>query len=339
LTFASRFRGQVGSECQIRSTSDRWNSLDTTISIDIQHSANLATLMKAAPFAYFRPTDLDDACAILASDEDARIIAGGQSLVPMMAMRLVRPTKLVDIARIPALSYVRQQGDVVAIGATTRQCVVEHDRLIQADVPLLSKVLPWIGHAATRARGTIGGSMAHADPAAEIPLVAITLGATVLYNVAGASKEIPASDFFTGIMATALPLASCLTAVHFPRANGARIGVGFREINARRSDFAFAAAAAQVVLNEDDTCRDLLIGIGAITPVPFRLDDTASRVIGSTVEETAVRAAVEDELAETTPMSDLHASASYRRRVAGSLAVRAVMEAVASARAETRHVH
>jgi CO/xanthine dehydrogenase FAD-binding subunit len=295
--------------------------------------------MKPAPFAYYRPTDLDDACAVLASDEDARIIAGGQSLVPMMAMRLVRPTRLVDIARLPALSYLQQQGEIVAIGATTRQCVVEHDTMIQADVPLLSKVLPWVGHAATRARGTIGGSMAHADPAAEIPLVAITLGATLLYRVAGTSKEIPASEFFTGLMTTALPAGSCLTAIHFPCANGAHIGVGFHEINARRSDFAFAAAAAQVALNEDGTCRDLLIGIGAITPVPFRLDDTGSRFIGSTVEEAALRAAIEEELTETAPMSDLHASADYRRRVAASLAVRAVMEAVASARAETRHVH
>jgi CO/xanthine dehydrogenase FAD-binding subunit len=295
--------------------------------------------MKSAPFAYHRAIDLDDACAILASDEDARIIAGGQSLVPMMAMRLVRPTRLVDIARIPALSYVQRQDDVVAIGAATQQCVVEHDSLVRVAVPLLSKVLPWVGHAATRARGTIGGSMAHADPAAEIPLVAITLGAALLYRVAGTAKEIPASEFFTGLMTTALPAGSCLTAVHFPRVNGTRIGVGFQEINARRSDFAFAAAAAQVVLNEDDTCRDLLIGIGAITPVPFRLDDTARRLIGSTVEEAALRAAIEDDLAETAPMSDLHASADYRRRAAASLAVRAVREAIASARAETRHVH
>src|SRR5262249_2437813 len=134
--------------------------------------------MKSAPFDYHRPHDIDEACAMLAEDPDARIIAGGQSLVPMMAMRLVRPTRLGDIARISALSFVREEGDAIAVGAATRQCVIERDPMIAAQVPLLATALPWIGHAATRARGTIGGSIAHADPAAEAVLVAITLGAT-----------------------------------------------------------------------------------------------------------------------------------------------------------------
>jgi CO/xanthine dehydrogenase FAD-binding subunit len=295
--------------------------------------------MKSAPFDYHRPADLDEACAILAGDEDARIIAGGQSLVPMMAMRLVRPTRLVDIARIPSLSYVSKHGAEVAIGATTRQCVVERDPLIRAEVPLLGEVLPWIGHAATRARGTIGGSIVHADPAAEIVLVAVTLGAKFVYRLAGTSGEIPASDFFTGLMTTALPAGSCLTAVHFPRAGADRVGVGFHEINARRGDFALAAAAAQVVLNGDGTCRTLVIGIGAITEVPFRLDGVASAFIGSAIEEASLRTAIRDALADVAAMSELHASADYRRRAAASLAVRAVMDAVASARAEKRHVH
>src|SRR5262249_11037356 len=128
--------------------------------------------MKPAPFEYHRPSDVDEACAILASDDEARIIAGGQSLGPMMAMRLVRPTRIVDIARIAAVGYVRAEGDMIAIGAATRQDVVARDPIARAHVPLLSEALPWIGHAATRARGTIGGSMAHADPAAELILLA-----------------------------------------------------------------------------------------------------------------------------------------------------------------------
>src|SRR5664279_6565162 len=129
--------------------------------------------MKAAPFEYSRAADIDEACAMLAADDSARVIAGGQTLVPMMVMRLARPTRLIDINRIAALSYIRKEtdkeGDGVAIGATTRQCVVERDALVAAQVPLLARAIPNIGHAATRARGTIGGSLANADPAAELP--------------------------------------------------------------------------------------------------------------------------------------------------------------------------
>src|ERR1700761_2671625 len=128
--------------------------------------------MKPAPFEYSRPASLDEACAMLAADDGARVIAGGQTLVPLMAMRLARPSRLIDIARIPGLAYVRDQGAEIAIGATTRQHVVENDQLIRAKLPLLAKVMPVVGHAATRARGTIGGSLANGDAAAEIVLVA-----------------------------------------------------------------------------------------------------------------------------------------------------------------------
>jgi len=295
--------------------------------------------MKSAPFDYHRPSDIDEACAILAADGDARIIAGGQSLVPMMAMRLVRPTQLVDIGRIPSLSYVRAHAGMIAIGATTRQCAVERDALARAHVPLLCKALPWIGHAATRARGTIGGSLAHADPAAELVLVAITLDAKLVYRAGGATTEISASDFFTGLMTTALPSHGCLAAIHFPASDGGNVGVGFHEINARRSDFAFASAAAQIVLDDDETCRSLALGIGAVTEVPFRLDAVAARLQGRRIEESTLRPAIRDALGDVAPMSDLHASADYRRRAATTLAVRAVMDAAASARGGNPHAH
>jgi CO/xanthine dehydrogenase FAD-binding subunit len=294
--------------------------------------------MKSAPFEYHRPDRIDEVCTILAADENARIIAGGQSLVPMMAMRLVRPSRLVDIGRIAALAYVRKQDDVIAIGAATRQSTLERDPLVRAYAPLLSKVLPWIGHAATRARGTIGGSLAHADPAAEVVLVAVTLGATLVYRTATTCSEISASKFFTGLMTTALPVGSCLTAVHFPRVDRGQVGVGFHEISARRSDFAFASAAAQVAL-DDGACRSLALGIGAVTEVPFRLHAVESEFVGRPIEEARLRATIQDALNDIVPMSDLHASAEYRRRAVTTLAVRAVMDAVASARGDGRHVH
>src|SRR5664279_175065 len=172
--------------------------------------------MKAAPFEYTRAADIDEACAWLAADDGARVIAGGQTLVPMMAMRLARPTRLIDINRIAALSYIRAAGEAVAIGATTRQCLVERDALVAAKVPLLARAIPNIGHAATRARGTIGGSLANADPAAEISLVAVTLDATLSYRAGGKTTDIPARGFHVGAMVTSLPEGACLTSVRFP---------------------------------------------------------------------------------------------------------------------------
>src|SRR6516165_5319028 len=157
--------------------------------------------MKPAAFEYSRPRDLDEACAVLSAEgDDVRLIAGGQTLVPLMAMRLARPRRLIDIARIGELAYVRSEGDAVAIGAATRQCVIERDAIVCAEVPLLARVMPFVGHAPIRARGTIGGSLANADPAAEIALAAIILDATVVYRDGDKEVEIRAFDFLTGPM-------------------------------------------------------------------------------------------------------------------------------------------
>jgi carbon-monoxide dehydrogenase medium subunit len=289
--------------------------------------------MKPASFEYARPMCLDEACAMLAAEEDARIIAGGQTLVPLMAMRLARPKRLIDIARIPELAFIRRERDGVAIGATTRQCLLERDPVVAADVPLLAKVMPFVGHAPTRARGTVGGSLANADPAAEIALVAVTLGATLVYRHGATDGEIAARDFFVGPMMIALPAAACLTSVHFPVWRNGRIGVGFHEVSARRSDFAFASAAAQVALDEGGICGALALGVGAVTPCPLRLETVADALVGRRFEEAIAREAVHAALAGIEPFSDLHASADYRRRAAAALAVRALADAFRGAEA------
>jgi xanthine dehydrogenase iron-sulfur cluster and FAD-binding subunit A len=287
--------------------------------------------MKAAVFAYSRPDGLEEACALLAADDGARVIAGGQTLVPLMAMRLARPTRLVDIARISGLAFVRDEGDAIAIGATTTQRAAEHDALVHRRLPLLARALPFVGHTATRARGTIGGSLANADAAAEIALVAVTLGATLTYREGAHSHAIEAGEFFLGPMVTALPPGAVLTSVRFPVWSG-RIGVGFQEISSRKSDFAFAAAAAQVALAPDGTCARIAIGVGAATEVPLRLTSAEQALAGTRLTPDAIRAAVAQALASITPMADLHASAEYRRRVATSLAIRAVSEAYEDAK-------
>jgi CO/xanthine dehydrogenase FAD-binding subunit len=283
--------------------------------------------MKPAAFDYARPASLEEACALLADGDDVRIIAGGQTLVPLMAMRLARPGRLIDIARIPELAYIREEADQVAIGATTRQCVLERNLTVAARVPLLARAMPFVGHAPIRARGTIGGSLANADPAAEIALVAVTLGATLVCREGDRREEIAADDFFLGAMTTALSPAGCLVAVRFPVWREARVGAGFQEVNARRSDFAFASAAAQLALDEDGICRRAAVAVGAVTPAPLRLDAVGAALVGTRIEEGRLRSAVEAALAGVELLSDLHASASYRRRAAVSLAVRAVAEA------------
>ena len=295
--------------------------------------------MKAAAFSYSRPADVEEACALLAQDEGARIIAGGQTLVPMMAMRLARPTRLVDINRIPSLSYVRQEKEGIAIGACTRQSVIERDPLVKKRLPLLARAVPFIGHAATRARGTIGGSLAHADPAAELPLIAITLDAVMRYRVSSSDGELAARDFFSGLMTNALPAGACLTAVHFPVWHGENgIGVGFHEVNARRSDFAFVAAAAQVELDGNGKAERIAIGVGAATDTPLRLHDAEKKLTGTALEDAQVTEALRAALADVEMLSDLHASADYRRRAAVTLAARAIADARAQASGKT-HAH
>jgi CO/xanthine dehydrogenase FAD-binding subunit len=291
--------------------------------------------MKPASFDYVRPANPDEACALLATTDEARVIAGGQSLVPLMAMRLARPKLLVDIARIAGLAYIRREDDALAIGACTRQCVIERDEMVRDHVPLLARVMPLVGHAATRARGTIGGSLAHGDPAAEIVLVAMTLDATLSYRVGPEIVDVPARQFFIGPMLTAVPLSGLLMSVRFPVWRELRVGIGFQEVSARRSDFAFVSAAAQIALDGDGVCRRVAVGVGAITDVALRLDGIASALTGRRVDATAARSAARAALADVTPFADLHATAEYRRRVAVALVTRAILDAQASA--EARH--
>ena len=288
--------------------------------------------MKPAPFDYIRPDTLAEACALLANDEDARPIAGGQTLVPMLAMRLARPAKLIDILRLPELTGIREEAGAVVVGATTRQAQAERDPLIRASVPMLAQVLPWVGHPPTRNRGTIGGSIAHADPSAEIPLAAVTLRADIMLATPDGMTSMPADDFFVGPMVTAIGQGECVSAIKFPVWPHPRIGVGFFEVSARRSDFAFVAAAAQVALDEEGRCLDAALGVGGVGDRPLRLD--LSSLIGTRLDAASVSDAVNAASANLEATSDLHASAAYRRRVARTLCIRALEQARADASAK-----
>jgi CO/xanthine dehydrogenase FAD-binding subunit len=283
--------------------------------------------VKPVPFDYIRPQSIDETCALLAQDAEARVIAGGQSLVPMLSMRLARPTRLVDILRLSELASIKDDGDNIVIGATTRQAAAERDALIAAKLPLLSQVFPWVGHPATRRRGTIGGSVAHADPSAEIPLVALTLGADIVVRDTEGEITIKASEFFLGPMITAIPQGALLTAIRFPVWPQQRVGTGFHEVNARHSDFAFVCAAAQIALDEAGRCTACAIGIGGLGEYPVRLDNAAEALVGGDLGDAAIADAVAAAMAKLGIWGDLHASADYRRRTGGVLARRALSDA------------
>ena len=290
--------------------------------------------MKPASFEYVRPGSLSDVCGLLAGDEDARVIAGGQTLVPMLAMRLARPAKLIDILRLPELAGIRAEQGAVLVGATTRQAQAERDPVIRASVPMLARVLPWVGHPPTRNRGTVGGSIANADPSAEIPLVAVTLGAEIMLATTDGPSSMPADDFFIGPMLTSIGQGECISAIRFPVWPQPRIGVGFFEISARRSDFAFVSAAAQVALDDDDICVEVTLGVGGAGDRAIRLD--VSSLIGTRLDAAAVSDAVAAASDTMETMTDLHASAAYRRRVAGVLGIRALEQARENAAAKPR---
>lgn len=281
--------------------------------------------MKPAPFDYVRPASLAEACEILAGDDDARVIAGGQTLVPMLAMRLARPARLIDILRLPELTGIREEKDAIVVGATTRQAQAERDPVIHASVPMLARVLPWVGHPPTRNRGTVGGSIANGDPSAEIPLVAVTLGAGIMLASKDGATSMPAEEFFIGPMVTSIEQGQCVRAIRFPVWPHQRIGTGFFEVSSRRSDFAFVSAAAQIALDEEGRCLDIALGLGGVADRPLRLD--MSSLVGTSLDDAPATDAIEAACADIEAMSDLHASATYRRRVAGVLCLRALQQA------------
>jgi len=289
--------------------------------------------VKAAPFEYARAASLEEACELLRRHGDgAKLLAGGQSLVPMMAMRLVRPAWLIDISEIAALKFVSLEKDAARIGACARQCVVERNDVLASRVPLLRQALSWVGHAQTRSRGTIGGSLAHADPCAELPLVAQVLGARMLLRSAKGTRTLEADKFFSGPMATHARSDECLEETQWPAWSWRRTGSAFTEISVRHGDFAMVSAAAQIAIDGDGRCVRAAFGLGGAGGTPLAFPRIAARLVGTRLDDAVVKDAARAAAIETEPGSDLHASAEYRRHLAGVLAARALREARERAR-------
>jgi CO/xanthine dehydrogenase FAD-binding subunit len=284
--------------------------------------------LKSAPFEYTRSTTLDEACDALARHGDeAKVLAGGQSLVPMMAMRLLRPAWLVDINEIAALKFIAIDAGTVRIGACTRQVDLEHDRALGERLPLLRRALAFVGHVQTRNRGTLGGSLAHADPSAELPLIAQVLGARMVLRSSSGSRTLGAEEFFTGAMSTALRPDECVEEIEWPLWNDAATGSAFVEHSIRHGDFAIVAAAAQVALAADGRCTRAVIGFGGMGLAPLAFHPRFEAL-----DDDELNGAVEAALAQCDPVNDLHASAEYRRHLARVLGARALRAAREEAR-------
>ncbi len=275
-----------------------------------------------------RAGSVAEACALLrAHGDDAKLIAGGQSLVPMMAMRLTRPARLVDINEIAALKFIALEADVARTGACARQCTAERDSALAARVPLLQQALVWVGHAQTRNRGTLGGSLMHADPAAELPLVAQVLGATLVLHSADGVRAVPAAEFFVAPLTTAAKPDECLEEIRWPLWQESRTGSAFTETSRRHGDFAIIAAAAQVALDADGRCISASFGLGGGTSTPLAFPQIAQRLVGTRLDDETVKSAAHAAAAESEFSGDIHAGADYRQHLAISLAARALREA------------
>ena len=288
--------------------------------------------MKAAPFEYHRPDSVADATALLAElGDDAKAIAGGQSLVPMLAMRLSIFEHLVDIGRLDEMKGVERRDGHLWVGGGTTEAAVEHHPEVAVDVPLLARSTPLIGHLQIRNRGTVGGSVAHADPAAEYPAVVLALDAELEATSAAGRRVIAARDFFTGLWTTALGPAELLTGIRFPVWDG-RTGFAVRELTRRHGDFAIAGTALAVQLDDDDRVTRCGIGLFGLGSTPTRATVAEQSVSGRTPTEISAeevgRLAVAD--LEDVP-HDLNGSASYRKRVGAAMVERAWQAAIAEA--------
>ncbi|MFT6581916.1 MAG: FAD binding domain-containing protein [Alphaproteobacteria bacterium] len=294
--------------------------------------------MKSAEFDYVRPSTLDEVCAHLAKGDDEfewKILAGGQTLVPLMAMRLARPTHLIDINRIDALQGVDITAERVVIGAATRQRVLERTPGLNNALPLIALALPHIGHIQTRNRGTIGGSIAHADSSAEIPLVTLILDGSVTLKRSAGERVVPVRDLFLGPMETTIEPDELMVSIELPVWNcqdDHGVGAGFHEMAPRKGDFAIASAAAQVELDANGVCVRAAIGVGGCAPTPLRLEAAEVTLIGQIPSEARIADAVLTANDQIDPESTLQASAGYRRRVCPELAKRAILDAVADAK-------
>ena len=282
--------------------------------------------MKPAPFEYACPATLKEAVALLAANDDAKAIAGGQSLMPMLAFRMARPSLLVDLRKLSDLKGIRIASDGVRLGAMTRWRDIEDDKRLSDAHPLLKAAIAHVAHYQIRNRGTVGGSLAHADPAAEMPGIAVTCEAEITVMGKSGARNIKAADFFQGALETALQTDEIITEVRLPAwPKGRRFA--FQEFARRRGDFAMAGIALFYDTGASGKASNAHIGVIGVGDRPRRLASAEAALNGQTIDEATAVKVGEAAAAEVEPQEDIHASADYRRALTGTLTERALIQA------------
>jgi CO/xanthine dehydrogenase FAD-binding subunit len=285
--------------------------------------------VKPAPFQYAAPDTVEETLALLrAHGADGKLLAGGQSLVPLLNMRLARPSVLIDLNRVHSLDYIRAEDGDVVIGAMTRQREAERSPLVMRHLPLLAAALPLVGHLQIRSRGTVGGNIAHADPSAELPAVLVALEGSVVVRSTKRTRRLGADKFFVSYLTTALQPDELLTEVRFPAHE--HQGTAFLEIARRHGDYALVGVAATVTMHGDRCAGGRLVFTG-VGPTPVRIPEAEAAILNQVLTD-AVLAEVRTLVTERIdPEDDIHASTQYRKEVAGVLAQRALRTAAARA--------
>jgi 2-furoyl-CoA dehydrogenase FAD binding subunit len=283
--------------------------------------------MKPQSFDYFRPSTLEEAFQLLEqSGDEGKLIAGGQSLIPILNMRLSAPECLIDINGLKDMSYIRHEGEWLHIGALTRQRDVEKSSLIQDKSPLLSEAVPFIGHMQTRNRGTVGGSVVHADPTAEIPLSLLALNGRAVIQSAVETREVELNEFFITYMTTDIMPSELLTELKIPIGAISK-GYSFQEYSRKHGDFALVAAACVVDTDSMGRITSARLALGGVDAVPILAEESIHVLIGEKLSDSLLEEAGRLASSKVDPEGDLHASREYRLHLAGVYAKRAIRTA------------
>ena len=288
--------------------------------------------MKPASFDYVRAENIDDALMALAANAEAQVLAGGQSLIAMMNLRLVKPGCLIDINRLTDLDYIRPEGDELAIGALTRHTAAAASPVVAEFCPLMTAAYDYIAHRAVRNRGSVGGNLCHADPSSENPAVAIASGATLVLKSADGERRVAAEDFFLGLYETAARQNELLTEIRIPKAP-AHQGWSFQETSTRKGDFALVGIAATLDCPNGACTNARIVAVG-VGERAMRLDAAEAAITGAVMDDTDLTAAAEAARDSVDPPSDFHADSEFRRDLVFSLTKRALSEAHGRSRKE-----
>ena len=291
--------------------------------------------MKPPPFSYHDPHTVSDAVGLLGTLDNAKLLAGGQSMMPMLNMRFVQPDHIIDLNRVEGLSYIREVNGALEIGAMTRQREIEFSDLVKRRCPLMHEAIKHVGHRQTRNRGTLGGSLCHLDPSAELVSVAAAVDATVTVHGPGGTREIPFNDFPVAFMTPAIDLNELVTAVKFPSWPDGH-AYGFVEFSRRHGDFPIVSTAALLTEDSSGKITRASVVFGGLAPTPVRASELEQALIGQTPDEKFLREACES-CRKYEAIDDIHAPASYRQHLATVMSRRALTQALARLPSRAKH--